>query len=91
MNKWDCEIVRSILPDSTFYLNLYVYYDIIIPKICTSVIYSYEYVRAINMAWGRPYPNGSWDGMLGQLQRRVSNVPLNNMDTSFLLTKDKKV
>ncbi|KAK8404103.1 hypothetical protein O3P69_000276 [Scylla paramamosain] len=30
----------------------------------------YEFVRADNAAWGRSYPNGSWDGMLGQVQRR---------------------
>ena len=36
------------------------------------VAYSYELVRPVDRVWGGPTPNGSWNGMLGQLQRRVS-------------------
>ncbi|XP_050692921.1 glutamate receptor-like [Eriocheir sinensis] len=30
----------------------------------------YMFVQPPDKAWGQKYPNGSWDGMIGQLQRR---------------------
>ncbi|MPC54253.1 putative glutamate receptor [Portunus trituberculatus] len=42
----------------------------LLDMISSVLSFDYEFVRPVNMAWGRPYPNGSWDGMLGQLQRR---------------------
>ncbi|XP_050692920.1 glutamate receptor-like [Eriocheir sinensis] len=30
----------------------------------------YMFVQPSDKAWGQKYPNGSWDGMIGQLQRR---------------------
>lgn len=35
---------------------------------------SYELVRSPEKVWGGPDKNGSWNGMLGMLQREVSPV-----------------
>ncbi|XP_050693218.1 probable glutamate receptor isoform X2 [Eriocheir sinensis] len=36
----------------------------------TVLNFSYELVRPVDRIWGGPIANGSWSGMLGQLQRR---------------------
>lgn len=44
-------------------------------------IHRFDFVRPPTRAWGRIYPNGTWNGMLGQLQRQVSPAAHGMIDT----------
>ena len=45
--------------------------------------FTYTIVQPPDKAWGSPYGNGSWNGMVGMLQREEADIGKSKIDKSL--------